>query len=59
VVPQASGAEQVEEDRAAAEEGLDVAVEPFRIKTAELREKLPLSAGPFEQRPNGGRLEHC
>ena len=53
--------EQVEEDGAAPQECLDVAVEPDRVEGRERRKKLALTSGPFEQGPGvrGGRLrEH-
>jgi hypothetical protein len=52
---EARGAEQVEEDRAAAEERLEVAAERRWIEPPERRQQLALPAGPLEQR-TGSRL---
>jgi hypothetical protein len=53
-VPTAKAARRVkiEEDRAASEERFDVAIERSRVEPPELWQKLPLAAGPFEERPH-------
>ena len=43
---------QIEKDRAAAEERLDVAAEGVGIVLAENGEELPFAASPFQQRPD-------
>lgn len=47
--------EQVEEDRAAAEERLEVATELRWIEPPERRQQLTLAAGPFQEGANRGR----
>ena len=51
---ESSPVEQVEEDRSAAEEGLDVAIEPGRVVATELREKLPLASCPLQEGADPG-----
>ena len=49
VVAQPAGAVQIEEDGAAAEERFDVCAELGRIKPAQLRQELTLTADPLQQ----------
>ena len=50
VIAETASAVQVEEHGAAADKWLDVAVEGARIQAAEMRQQLPLAAGPFQKR---------
>ena len=54
VARQATRRQEIEEDGAAADEGLLVAREAGRIERAEDRQQLSLAAGPREQRPELG-----
>jgi len=49
---QATGAAQVEEHRAAADEWLMIGPETRRNKPTELRQQLPLPPGPLQKRSN-------
>jgi hypothetical protein len=50
--------EQVEEDRAAAQERLEVAAELRWIEPPERRQQLTLSAGPLEERTANAAVRH-
>ena len=56
---QPAAAVKIEEDRTAADEGLEIRAEALRIELPDLRQQLALAARPFQKGPDRFERVHC